>query len=88
MIGGLDPEVKAGRGRRRASNCTQLGAEVVEISLPHTDYAIATYYIIATAEASANLARFDGIRYGAARGRRGPDRAVLPRRAARGSARK
>ena len=43
---------------------TKLGAEVVEVSLPHTDYAIATYYIIATAEASANLARFDGIRYG------------------------
>jgi aspartyl-tRNA(Asn)/glutamyl-tRNA(Gln) amidotransferase subunit A len=42
-----------------------LGAEIEEISLPHTDYAIATYYIIATAEASANLARFDGIRYGA-----------------------
>ena len=38
--------------------------EIVEISLPHTEYAIATYYIIATAEASANLARFDGIRYG------------------------
>ena len=43
----------------------KLGAEIVEISLPHTDYAVATYYIIATAEASANLARFDGIRYGA-----------------------
>lgn len=43
----------------------ELGAEVVEISLPHTDYAAATYYIIAPAEASANLARFDGIRYGA-----------------------
>lgn len=41
------------------------GAEVVEISLPHTDYAAATYYIIAPAEASANLARFDGVRYGA-----------------------
>ena len=63
MIGGLEPEVK------RAVECavqqlTRLGAEVVEVSLPHTDYAIATYYIIATAEASANLARFDGIRYG------------------------
>ncbi len=44
---------------------TELGAEVVEISLPHTEYAAATYYIIAPAEASANLARFDGIRYGA-----------------------
>ena len=43
----------------------ELGAEVVEISLPHTDYAAATYYIVAPAEASANLARFDGIRYGA-----------------------
>jgi aspartyl-tRNA(Asn)/glutamyl-tRNA(Gln) amidotransferase subunit A len=41
-----------------------LGAEIVEVSLPHTDYAVATYYIICTAEASANLARFDGVRYG------------------------
>ena len=41
-----------------------IGAEVVEISLPHTDYAIATYYIVATAEASSNLARYDGIHYG------------------------
>jgi aspartyl-tRNA(Asn)/glutamyl-tRNA(Gln) amidotransferase subunit A len=40
------------------------GAEVVEVSLPHTEYAVATYYIICTAEASANLARFDGVRYG------------------------
>ena len=42
-----------------------LGAETVEVSLPHTKYAVAVYYIVATAEASANLARFDGIRYGA-----------------------
>lgn len=40
------------------------GAEVVEVELPHTDYGIAVYYILATAEASANLARFDGVRYG------------------------
>lgn len=44
--------------------CRDAGAEIVDISLPHTDYAIATYYIVATAEASANLARFDGVRYG------------------------
>ncbi|MDD3117932.1 MAG: Asp-tRNA(Asn)/Glu-tRNA(Gln) amidotransferase subunit GatA [Victivallales bacterium] len=43
----------------------ELGAEFVSVSLPHTKYAVATYYIIATAEASTNLARFDGIRYGA-----------------------
>jgi aspartyl-tRNA(Asn)/glutamyl-tRNA(Gln) amidotransferase subunit A len=43
---------------------TSLGAEIVEVSLPATEYAIAVYYIVATAEASANLARFDGVRYG------------------------
>jgi aspartyl-tRNA(Asn)/glutamyl-tRNA(Gln) amidotransferase subunit A len=63
MIGGLDPEVKRAV-EAAVEQFTRLGAEVVEVSLPHTDYAIATYYIIATAEASANLARFDGIRYG------------------------
>ncbi len=42
----------------------KLGVEIVEVSLPHTEYAVATYYIICTAEASANLARFDGVRYG------------------------
>ena len=41
-----------------------LGCEIVEVSLPHTEYAIPTYYIVATAEASSNLARFDGVRYG------------------------
>ena len=63
MIGGLDPEVKAAV-EAAVKQLEKLGAEIVEISLPHTDYAVATYYIIATAEASANLARFDGIRYG------------------------
>ncbi len=47
-----------------AANLNSLGAEIVDVSLPHTDYAIAVYYILATAEASANLARFDGVRYG------------------------
>ncbi|MGO8766770.1 MAG: Asp-tRNA(Asn)/Glu-tRNA(Gln) amidotransferase subunit GatA [Limisphaerales bacterium] len=64
LIGGLDVEVKAAIDAA-VKNFSGLGAEIVEISLPHTDYAVATYYIIATAEASANLARFDGIRYGA-----------------------
>ncbi len=60
---GLDPEVRsaieAGIDKLRAA-----GAEIRAISLPHTRYAIPTYYVIATAEASANLARFDGVRYG------------------------
>lgn len=64
MVGGLAPEVKQAV-EQAVKHLAGLGAEVVEISLPHTEYAIATYYIIATAEASANLARFDGIRYGA-----------------------
>jgi aspartyl-tRNA(Asn)/glutamyl-tRNA(Gln) amidotransferase subunit A len=64
MVGGLEPDVKRAVDAA-VKQLESLGAEIVEISLPHTDYAIATYYIIATAEASANLARFDGIRYGA-----------------------
>ncbi len=64
MVGGLDPEVDAAV-KRAVRHLESLGAEIVEVSLPHSDYAVATYYIIATAEASANLARFDGIRYGA-----------------------
>jgi aspartyl-tRNA(Asn)/glutamyl-tRNA(Gln) amidotransferase subunit A len=63
MIGGLDPEVNQAV-QAAVKKLQGLGAEIVEISLPHTDYAVATYYIVATAEASANLARFDGIRYG------------------------
>ncbi len=63
MVGGLNPEVKQAIDGA-VKQLEKLGAEIVEVSLPHTDYAIATYYIIATAEASANLARFDGVRYG------------------------
>ena len=64
QVEGLDPEVKAATDAA-VKQLEALGAEVKEISLPHTEYAIATYYIIATAEASANLARFEGVRYGA-----------------------
>ena len=64
FIEGIDPEVDAAV-RAAVAKYRELGAEIVEISLPHTEYAVAVYYIIATAEASANLARFDGVRYGA-----------------------
>ena len=64
FVSGLSPEVSAAVNAA-VKKLTELGAEIVEISLPHTEYAAATYYIIAPAEASANLARFDGIRYGA-----------------------
>ena len=63
FIEGMDPQVEA-RVREAIEVYRGLGAEIVEVSLPHTKYAVADYYIIATAEASANLARFDGVRYG------------------------
>ncbi|MBR1837415.1 MAG: aspartyl/glutamyl-tRNA amidotransferase subunit A, partial [Kiritimatiellae bacterium] len=70
FVEGTDPEVMA-LVRAAIDKAADAGAEVREISLPHTEYAIAVYYICATAEASANLARFDGVRYG--RRRVGPD---------------
>ena len=60
---GMDAEVRAVT-ERAIKACEDAGAELVEVSLPHTEYAMAVYYIIAPAEASANLARFDGVRYG------------------------
>ena len=63
FVEGTDPEVMA-QVRHGIALAEKAGAEIHEISLPHTEYAIAVYYICATAEASANLARFDGIRYG------------------------
>ncbi len=62
-LGGLDPQIGAAL-TNAAAHLHSLGAEIVEISLPLTDYAVATYYVLGTAEASANLARFDGVRYG------------------------
>jgi aspartyl-tRNA(Asn)/glutamyl-tRNA(Gln) amidotransferase subunit A len=60
---GLDPEVKAAV-EAAIMKFKELGAVVVDISLPQTEYAIPVYYVIATAEASSNLARYDGVRYG------------------------
>jgi aspartyl-tRNA(Asn)/glutamyl-tRNA(Gln) amidotransferase subunit A len=63
FIEGLDSQVEQ-RVREAVRHLEKLGAKVVDISLPHTEHALSTYYIIAPAEASANLARFDGVRYG------------------------
>lgn len=60
---GIDAKVKE-QIQMAIKKYEELGAEIVEVSLPHTEYAVITYYIIAPAEASANLARFDGVRYG------------------------
>ncbi len=61
---GLDPEVRAAVEAAIQTLADRCGCEIVPISLPHTEYAIPTYYLIATAEASSNLARYDGVRYG------------------------
>jgi aspartyl-tRNA(Asn)/glutamyl-tRNA(Gln) amidotransferase subunit A len=60
---GLDAEVRAAV-EAAIQKLAGLGCEIVPVSLPHTEYAIPAYYIVATAEASANLARYDGVRYG------------------------
>lgn len=60
---GLDPEVRA-HVEAAIKKLAELGAVIVDVSLPHTEYAVPVYYLIATAEASSNLARFDGVRYG------------------------
>ena len=63
FVPGMDADVEKAV-RAAVDQCRRLGADIVDVRLPHTEYAVATYYIIATAEASANLARFDGVRYG------------------------
>jgi len=60
---GLDPEIRDAV-KNVLDVYRELGAEIVDVELPHARYAIAVYYILATAEASSNLARFDGVRYG------------------------
>ncbi len=63
FVAGMEPGVEA-RVRESVASLEAAGAIVEEVSLPHTDYGLATYYIVAPAEASANLARYDGIRFG------------------------
>ncbi len=63
FVEGMEPEVEKSV-RDALANLQKAGARTVDISLPHTPYAIAAYYLVATAEASANLARYDGVRYG------------------------
>jgi aspartyl-tRNA(Asn)/glutamyl-tRNA(Gln) amidotransferase subunit A len=63
LDGGIDPGVRA-RMMEAIENLANQGAEIVEVGLPNNAHAVATYYVIAPAEASSNLARFDGIRYG------------------------
>jgi aspartyl-tRNA(Asn)/glutamyl-tRNA(Gln) amidotransferase subunit A len=63
FVAGIDPEVEAAV-RAAIEALRACGAEIIEVSLPHTRYAIAAYYLIATAEASSNLARYDGVRFG------------------------
>src|SRR5262249_15955565 len=63
FVAGMDEEVEQAV-RAGIETLRELGAELVQVSLPHTRYAVATYYILANAEASSNLARYDGVRYG------------------------
>jgi aspartyl-tRNA(Asn)/glutamyl-tRNA(Gln) amidotransferase subunit A len=64
QVEGMEPGVKSAV-ERAILVLERAGAELVEVSLPHTDYGLAAYYIVAPAEASSNLARFDGVKYGA-----------------------
>jgi aspartyl-tRNA(Asn)/glutamyl-tRNA(Gln) amidotransferase subunit A len=63
FIDGLDTDVRRSV-EQAVATYRDLGAEIIEVSLPHTTYAVACYYLIATAEASSNLARYDGVRFG------------------------
>lgn len=63
FIEGIDPEVEAAV-RKAIGVIEELGARCIDVSLPHTEYCLAVYYIVAPAEASSNLARYDGVKYG------------------------
>ena len=72
FVTGMDPDVER-RIRESVAFLEDAGATVEDVSLPHTDYGLATYYIVAPAEASANLARYDGVRYGRSKRLEGGD---------------
>src|SRR5205085_9743388 len=63
FIDGMDPQVKAAI-EAAIKHYEDMGCKIEDIRLPHTEHAVATYYLVATAEASSNLARYDGVRYG------------------------
>ncbi len=73
FVEGIDPQV-ASAVHAALARFEELGAQIIEVDLPHSEYAVATYYLVATAEASSNLGRYDGVRYGI---RRGGDGALL-----------
>jgi aspartyl-tRNA(Asn)/glutamyl-tRNA(Gln) amidotransferase subunit A len=72
FVEGLDPQIQA-KIMDAVNLLAKQGARILEVSLPHTRYAISTYYLIATAEASSNLARYDGVKYGFRTGEEVPD---------------
>ena len=74
---GYQPGVERARSARRSTLLVELGAEVVEVSCPHFEYALPAYYLILPSECSSNLARFDAMRYGL---RVGDDGTAAPRR--------
>lgn len=76
FVEGLDPEARASLSEAR-SKLESLGAIFGEVSLPHTSYAVSVYYIVATAEASSNLARFDGVQYGLRAESRGESQSLI-----------
>ena len=63
FVPGMQPDVEAAV-RKAITHLESLGAQIVEVSLPHTEYSLPVYYLLATSEASTNLARFDGVRFG------------------------
>ena len=83
----MQPEVERARARRPSPTLERLGATVEPVSLPHTEYAIATYYLSPPPRRRSNLARYDGVRYGLrVAGRRRPRSRCTRRRAPPASA--